>query len=110
MCTNGICICASGFVGDRCQTGTELESYKTKSYIKHVLTTFQYAMNIYLKACDDTRDWNNNAGGDCGYYAKNVCHNGQVIPGQETLLGKVYNYPENSCCSCRKHGNSFILF
>ena len=61
--------------------------------------------NIFIeKACDDTPYWTNNAGENCGYYDSNVCHNGSAISEMENLLGKIYNYPENNCCSCRKHG------
>ena len=56
------------------------------------------------KACDDTPSWTNNAGEHCGYYDSNVCHNGSAISEMENLLGKTLNYPENNCCSCRKHG------
>lgn len=73
---------------------------------KCILMVSYCHQNIFIeKACDDTRPWTNNAGGNCGYYANEVCHhNGSAISGMENLLGKIYNYPENNCCSCRKHG------
>eukprot|EP00808_Paulinella_micropora_P003794 g33818.t1 len=51
--------------------------------------------------CVDTPDWHNFFGYTCSDYTKaGWCANGAVVSGEEWALGKVFNYPELSCCAC----------
>jgi hypothetical protein len=71
--------------------------------------------------CTDTPDWANgddsciregfgldqgcsDRGWKCEAYARHAeqawCVDGAVVPGMETALGEVHNFPEENCCVC----------
>ena len=64
-------------------------------------------MTFFRTECLDTENWNdgtegNGKGKNCAVYEKERwCENGFTLYNR---TGKLFNNPENNCCSCGKHG------